>query len=48
MAACLLAALKNETHETDPEHVRSYAGAMLLAELVHDVRQIRRLLTPKE
>jgi hypothetical protein len=38
----------NEAQETDAEFVRAYTGAMLFAEAMHDVRQIKRLLTPKK
>lgn len=38
----------NESQETDAEFVRAFAGAVLLAEAMHDVRQIKRLLTPKK
>ena len=40
--------LGNESQETDAEYVRAYTGAVLLAEAMHDVRQIKRLLTPKD
>lgn len=47
-AACLLAALGNESQETDAEHVRAMVGAVMMAELIHDVRQIKRLLSKPE
>lgn len=37
--------LGNENQETDAEYVRAYTGAVLFAEAMHDVRQIKRLLT---
>jgi len=37
--------LGNEEHATDAELVRAVAGASLLAEALHEVRQIRRLLS---
>lgn len=40
--------LGNESQETDAEYVRAYTGALLFAEAMHDVRQIKRLLTPKD
>lgn len=45
-AACLLAALDNEPTGTDAHTVRAYAGAVLLAEGLQDLRRIRHLLTP--
>ena len=47
-AQCLLAMFGNESQDTDPEFVRAFTGATLLAEAMHDVRQIKRLLTPKK
>ncbi len=47
-ASCLLSMLGREDFETDAEYVRAYTGAVLLAEALHDVRQIKRLLTPKK
>jgi len=47
-AECLLAYVGNETQETDAEHIRAFTGAMLIADMMHDVRQIKRLLTPKK
>ena len=47
-AECLLAMLGNESQETDAEFIRAFVGAALLAETMHDVRQIKRLLTPKK
>lgn len=47
-AACILAALGNDTHETEPEHIRAMTGAVLMAEGLHTLKQIQRLLTPKE
>lgn len=47
-AECLLAMLGNESQGTDAEAVRALTGASLLAETMHDVRQIKRLLTPKK
>jgi len=38
----------NESQETDAEFIRAFVGAALLAEAMHDVRQIKRLLTPKK
>jgi hypothetical protein len=38
--------LGNESQETDAEFVRAFVGATLFAEAMHDVRQIKRLLTP--
>jgi hypothetical protein len=43
-----LAALGNEAQRTEAETIRAYAGAVLIAETMHDVRQIKRLLTPKK
>lgn len=40
-AACLLAALGNEWQETDPEFIRAYTGALLLAEGLQDLRLMR-------
>jgi len=40
--------LGNESQESDAEFARAFAGATLLAETMHDVRQIKRLLTPKK
>jgi len=42
----LLAALGNEDQETDAELIRAQVGAMMLAEVIHDVKQIKRLLSP--
>jgi hypothetical protein len=47
-AECLLAMFGNESQGTDAEVVRALTGASMLAEAMHDVRQIKRLLTPKE
>jgi len=32
--------------ETDAELIRAHVGAVLMAECMHNVRQIKRLLTP--
>jgi len=40
--------LGNESQETDAEYVRAFTGATLLAEGINDLRQIKRLLSPKE
>lgn len=48
MAACLLTMLGSDEHESDPRYVRAYVGAMFLAESIAEIRNIRRLLTPKE
>jgi len=34
-----------EEHDDDEQYSRAFAGAMLLAETLHDVRQIKRLLS---
>ena len=47
-AECLLATLGNESQRTDSEFIRAFVGAALVAEMMHDVRQIKRLLTPKD
>lgn len=44
----MLAMIGNETQSTDAEAVRAWTGAVLFAEMMHDVRQIKRLLTPKD
>ena len=44
----MLSMFGNESQETDAEFVRALTGATLLAEAMHDVRQIKRLLTPKK
>lgn len=43
-AACILAALGNDSQETDPEHTRALAGALLIAEATHDLHLLRRLV----
>ena len=35
-----------ESEPTDAEEARANAGALLTAQLIHDVRLIRQLLTP--
>lgn len=45
-AELLLAMLGNESQATDAERARALAGASLFAEALHDLRQIRRLLSP--
>jgi hypothetical protein len=49
-AACLLAALGQEGDDTqtEPAFIRSYTGALLLAEGLVELRNIRKLLTHKE
>jgi hypothetical protein len=37
-----------EEIESDPERARAYVGATILADAIHELRLIRRLLTPKE
>ena len=44
----MLAALGNESQATDAEHIRAMVGAVMMAELIHDVRQIKRLLSKPE
>lgn len=34
--------------EDDSEHARAYAGALMIAEGIHELRLIRKLLTPRE
>ena len=44
----MLAMFGNESQETDAELVRAFTGALLLAEAMHEVRQIKRSLTKKD
>ncbi len=44
----MLAALGNGSQDSEAEYVRAFTGAVLFAEAMHDVRQIKRLLTPKK
>jgi hypothetical protein len=46
-AACLLAAIGTQDLETDAELARAHAGALLIAEAMHELTLIRKLLTPK-
>jgi len=39
--------LGNESQRTDAEFIRAFVGATLLAEAMHDLKQIRRALTKK-
>jgi hypothetical protein len=44
-----MAALRiDEEKETEGEEIRTATGAMLLAEAIHELKNIRRLLTPKK
>ncbi len=45
-AECLLSMLGSASQATDDETARAYTGAMFFAEMIHDIRQIKRLLTP--
>lgn len=47
-AACLLAAFGAEDFESDAAEARAYVGAILVAEAVHELKNVRRLLTPKD
>ena len=46
-AACLLAALGNESQETDPEFIRAMVGALILDEAIRDIRVLRKVWTEK-
>ena len=37
-----------EDRPTEPERIRAYAGALLVAEALAELTRIRKLLTPKE
>jgi len=41
-AACLLAAMGHRPSESDIEESRAFAGALLLAEAIQDLRLIRK------
>jgi hypothetical protein len=43
-----VAALFDRRVETDAAEARATTGAILLAEALHELRNVRRLLTPKD
>jgi hypothetical protein len=44
-ATCVLAALGRETRSTDAEQVRAFVGALLIVDIVNELRALRKALT---
>jgi hypothetical protein len=47
-AECVLAAIGARGERTDPEYVRAFAGAMMIAEAMRNIEITRKALTKPE